>query len=82
MPPLEGAPRRLSFARGGTLTGSAETSAIIFSNHKKQITMNLELAGKNAIFTGASRGIGKSIALKLAEKWALGIDESAKPVFL
>jgi len=32
--------------------------------------MNLELKEKNAIITGASRGIGKSIALKLAEEGA------------
>ena len=30
--------------------------------------MNLELKGKNAIITGASKGIGKSIALTLAEE--------------
>jgi 3-oxoacyl-[acyl-carrier protein] reductase len=32
--------------------------------------MNLGLKGKNAIITGASKGIGKSIALKLAEEGA------------
>ena len=32
--------------------------------------MNLELSGKNAIITGASKGIGKSIALALAEEGA------------
>lgn len=32
--------------------------------------MNLELSGKNAVITGASKGIGRSIALALAEEGA------------
>ncbi len=32
--------------------------------------MNLELSGKNAVITGASKGIGKSIAMTLASEAA------------
>jgi NAD(P)-dependent dehydrogenase (short-subunit alcohol dehydrogenase family) len=36
----------------------------------KRIKMNLELSGKNAIITGATRGIGLAIATSLAEEGA------------